>query len=291
MSNPATSSTRHAVTRGLGVILAEANPLHFGHTLWARRDLIRQLTRREITGRYRSSSLGLVWSLVTPLVTLLLYTFVFGVVFKARWPGTRSENLAEYGLLLFAGITAFTLFSESVTRAPGLITSSPNYVKKVVFPLEVLAVSVLGSALFHALVSTTLLVVGTWLFLGTLSSTLWLLPVVLLPLAALSLGSAWILASLGVYLRDIGHTVGLVTQVLFFTTPIFYAAEAVPEGLRAIILFNPLTPMVENMRRVCVLGLWPDWPTYALSVLISVGVLCAGHSWFAVTKRGFADVL
>jgi len=281
----------HAVVRGVRAIAREANPVRFVRALWARRDLIRQLTQREITGRYRSSALGVLWSFVTPLVTLLLYTFVFGVVFKARWPGGRTENLSEYGLLLFAGITAFSIFSESVTRAPGLITSSPNYVKKVVFPLEILPVSVVGSALFHALVSTLLLVVGAWLFLGSLSSTLWLLPVVLLPPACFSLGLTWVLASLGVYLRDIGHTVGLVTQVLFFTTPIFYAVEAVPAAFRDVIRFNPLTPMVDNMRRICVLGLWPDWNAYAISMAIGVVVLCAGHSWFVVTKRGFADVL
>jgi lipopolysaccharide transport system permease protein len=269
----------------------EANPLRFVRALWARRDLIRQLTQREITGRYRSSALGVIWALITPLVTLFLYTFVFGVVFKARWPGTRSDNLAEYGLLLFAGITIFTVFSESVTRATGLTTSSPNYVKKVVFPLEILPVSVVGSALFHALVSTLLLVVGTWLFLGSISPTLWLLPVVLLPPACLSLGLAWILASLGVYLRDIGHTVGLVTQVLFFTTPIFYAADAVPAAYRHLILLNPLTPMVDNMRRISVLGLWPDWPSYGVSLAVGLLAVCAGHSWFMVTKRGFADVL
>ena len=284
-------TTRRAVVHGVGEILRQSNPLRFSRELWARRDLILQLTMREITGRYRSSSLGVVWSLITPLVTLLLYTFVFGVVFKARWPGTANENLAEYGLLLFAGITAFSIFSESVTRAPGLITGSPNYVKKVVFPLEVLPVSVVGSALFHMLISTGLLVVGAWFLLGTLSATLWLLPVVLLPLACLSLGLAWILASLGVYLRDIGHTVGLVTQVLFFTTPIFYAVETVPDRYRWVMAINPLTPLVENMRRVSVLGMFPDWPSLAISMAIGLVVLCVGHAWFGVTKRGFADVL
>ena len=279
------------MVRGVGALAREANPARFVAGLWQRRDLIQQLTWREITGRYRSSSLGVVWSLITPLVSLLLYTFVFGVVFKARWPGTRAENLAEYGLLLFAGITAFGLFSESVTRAPGLITASPNYVKKVVFPLEILPVSIVGSAIFHALISVGLLVVGAWALLGTVSATLWLLPVVLLPIACLSLGLAWALASLGVYLRDIGHTVGLVTQVLFFTTPIFYAAESVPERFRWVMAINPLTPLVENMRRVSVLGQWPDWSAFWVSLAVSFVVLCAGRAWFGVTKRGFADVL
>jgi lipopolysaccharide transport system permease protein len=277
--------------RGIRLLAAGANPLVFVGDLWARRDLIRQLAWREITGRYRSSALGVVWSLLTPLVSLLLYTFVFGVVFKARWPGGRADNLSEYGLLLFAGITAFSIFSETVTRAPGLITGAPNYVKKVVFPLEILPVTIVWSALFHAGISVLLLVVGTWIFMGTVSQTLWLLPIVLLPVTCLSLGLGWMLASLGTYLRDIGHTVGLVTQVLFFTTPIFYAVESVPASLRGLIRLNPLTPTVENMRRVSVLGQWPDWQAFGVSLTVGLVVLCLGHAWFALTKRGFADVL
>lgn len=284
-------SPGHAVVRGLRAILREANPVRLARALWVRRDLIRQLTVREVTGRYRSSALGVLWSLVTPLVSLLLYTFVFGIVFKARWPGARTDNLAEYGLLLFAGITAFSIFSECVTRAPGLITGSPNYVKKVVFPLEILPVSLVGSALFHAGISVGLLIVGTWIFLGTISPTVWLLPLVILPVTCLSLGLGWILASLGVYLRDIGHTVGLVTQVLFFTTPIFYALESVPPSLRRFVALNPLTTTVENMRRVSVLGQWPDWPGFWLSLAVGLLVLSCGHAWFSITKRGFADVL
>jgi lipopolysaccharide transport system permease protein len=281
----------HAVVRGVRAIAREANPVRFFRALWARRDLIRQLTQREITGRYRSSALGVLWSFVTPLVTLLLYTFVFGVVFKARWPGGRTDNLSEYGLLLFAGITAFSIFSECATRAPGLIAGSPNYVKKVVFPLEILPVTIVGAALFHAGISVALLVVGSWLFLGTVSATLWLLPVVLLPVTCLSLGLGWILASLGTYLRDIGHTVGLITQVLFFTTPIFYAMDAVPPSFRPFIALNPLTPAVENMRRVSVMGLWPDWSAFWVSLGVGLLVLCLGHAWFSVTKRGFSDVI
>lgn len=271
--------------------VAQANPAVFLPVLWRHRHLIRQLTWREVTGRYRSSALGFAWSFVTPLVMLGLYTFVFGTVFKARWPGSGTGNLGEFGLMLFAGLTAFGLFSECVNRAPSLITSSPNYVKKVVFPLEVLAVSVLGSALFHTGISVLILIVAQQIVSGAPVWTAVFLPFVLLPLVCLALGLSWFLASLGVFLRDIGHTVTLIMQVLFFLTPIFYPREALPERLRFIIDLNPLAPIVDNVRRVSVLGLPPRWEGLAFSMVVGCVVLCLGHAWFAKSKRAFADVI
>ncbi len=161
-----------------------------------------------------------------------LYTFVFGVVLKARWPGTRTGNLAEFGLMLFAGLTAFSLFSECVNRAPSLITASPNYVKKVVFPLEVLPVSVLGSALFHTGISVLILIVVQQVVSGGPVWTAYFFRWSSCRSACMALGISWVLASLGVFLRDIGHTVALVMQILFFMTPIFYAREALPGRLQ-----------------------------------------------------------
>lgn len=270
---------------------AQANPFVFVPELWRHRHLIRQLTWREVTGRYRSSVLGFAWSFATPLVTLALYTFVFGVVFKARWPGARTGNLSEFGLMIFAGLTAFGLFSECVNRAPGLITASPNYVKKVVFPLEVLPVSVLGSALFHTGISVLLLLLAHQALAGAIAwNAIWL-PLVLVPLAALALGLSWILSSLGVFLRDIGHTTTLATQVLFFATPIFYPREALPLSVRPYVDLNPLGSMVDNVRRVTVQGLAPDWGGFGFSLAAGAVMLCLGHAWFAKTKRAFADVI
>src|SRR6187401_2680793 len=174
------------------------NPVHLLRTTWRGRALIIQFTRRDIEGRYRSSLLGLAWSFVNPLVLLLVYTFVFGVVLKQRWAGEDSGGLAGFGLVLFAGMIAFGIFSECTTRAPGLIVSTPNYVKRVVFPLEVMPLSVLGSALFHALVSLMMLLV-VYIALGGPPRLSWLLiPVVLLPIIFISLGLLWALSSLGV---------------------------------------------------------------------------------------------
>jgi lipopolysaccharide transport system permease protein len=285
---PASDSRTGLVARELA---RQANPFVFVPGLWRHRHLIRQLTWREVTGRYRSSVLGFAWSLATPLVSLSLYTFLFGVVFKARWPGARSDNLSEFGLIIFAGLTAFALVNECVTRAPGLITGSPNYVKKVVFPLEVLPVSVLGSALFHTGISVVLLLVAHVVLTGAMAWSVVWLPLMLVPLAALALGVSWMLASLGVFLRDIGHTTALLMQVLFFATPIFYPREALPLSLRPIVDFNPLSPMVDNVRRTAVQGLAPDWQGFAVALATGVIALCLGHAWFAKTKRAFADVI
>jgi len=275
-------------------LLAAANPARFVPAIWRQRHLVSQLTWREITGRYRSSVLGLAWSFITPLVMLSLYTFVFGVVFKARWPGAPSGSLTEFGLMLFAGLTAFSLFSECVVRAPSLITGSPNYVKKVVFPLEVLPVSVLGSALFHAAISMAMVVVARQVIVGGAldgAPVMLFAPVVLVPLVCLALGVSWFLASLGVFLRDIGHAVTLATQALLFLTPIFYPVSALPERLQIVVKLNPLSPVVDGVRRILVQGLQPDWSPWLYSLAAGIVVLCAGHAWFAMSKRAFADVI
>jgi lipopolysaccharide transport system permease protein len=281
--------SRHTPT--LLVLLARANPIAFSASLWRQRDLIRQLTWREVTGRYRSSLLGIGWSFVTPLVMLALYTFVFGVVFKARWQSGATDDLREFGLMLFAGLTAFSLFSECVTRAPSLIASSPNYVKKVVFPLEILPVTVVGSALFHACVSLAILLIARSALVGLPGWTVLLLPVVLVPIVCLALGLSWFLASLGVFLRDIGHSVALATQIVLFATPIFYPPSAVPRSLQPMVVLNPLSGIVENVRRVAVSGQLPDWSAWAYSAIVGAAMLSLGHAWFASTKRAFGDVV
>jgi lipopolysaccharide transport system permease protein len=269
----------------------QMNPVALVRHIWRLRDLIWQLTWREVTGRYRSSLLGFSWSFITPLVTLSAYTFVFGMVFKARWPQSASGGLTEFGLALFAGLVAFTFFAECLTRAPGIITASPNYVKKVVFPLEVLPVSVVGSALFHAGISAVVLVVAHQVLHGVVAWTALLLPVVFVPLVLLALGTTWFFASVGVFFRDAVHTVVLVSQVLMFMTPVFYPVQAVPAAFQPVLRLNPLTALIENTRRVTVQGLLPDWPALGLSLVIGLLVALVGYAWFASTKRAFADVI
>lgn len=258
-------------------------------TGWTRRALIRQMVWREVIGRYRGSFLGLLWSFVTPLLMLTVYTFVFSVVFQGRWGG-GSENRFEFALVLFAGLIVFNLFSECVSRAPGLILANVNYVKKVIFPLEILPWVSLGAALFHALISLAVLMV----FLSMKMSLPWtaaLLPVVLFPLLPLIMGLSWLLASLGVFIRDIGQFMGMLMTVLMFMSPIFYPASALPEKVRGWLYLNPLTFIIEQAREVVIWGNAPDWSGLLIYLGLAMIVAWAGLAWFQKTRKGFADVL
>ncbi len=267
------------------------NPVGPFYNLLLHRDLLGQFVRREIQGRYRGSYLGIVWSMVTPLLMLIIYTFVFSVVFKARWRLEGNANPGEFAVTLFAGLIAFNVFAECVNRAPMLIVASPNYVKKVVFPLEVLPASVLGSALFHGLLSTAILMAGELLILGAISPSVLLLPLAALPLIGVCLGLGWFLASFGVYVRDVSYAVSLATQGLFFLTPIFYPLDAVPQDFRPILRLNPMTDVVDGFRRVLVWSQPLDWPIWLTMTALS-GVVCLlGYAWFMKTKVGFADVI
>lgn len=267
------------------------NPIRGVRNIWKHRELIRQFTQREIEGRYRGSLLGLLWSFVNPLIQLLIYTFVFGFIFSARWPNARSDNLAEFALTLFCGITAFNIFGESISRAPTTILGVPNYVKKVVFPLEILSVSSIGAALFHGAISVGILLVGNLLMSGYFPWTVLLFPFVLIPLVFLCLGLSWLLASLGVFIRDIGYIIALVVQVLLFTSPIFFPIDRIPEPFRAYIQFNPLSSIVENFRRVLLWGQVPNWGELGIWSIVTGIIMLLGYAWFMKTRKAFADVL
>jgi len=272
-------------------VLDYLNPVKMARNLWRHRELLRQFTRREIEGRYKGSFLGLFWSFINPLVLLLIYTFIFGIVFKARWPNAKTGSLSEFAVTLFCGLTAFTIFSECIGRAPSLIIGVPSYVKKVVFPLEILPVSLLGSAIFHGLISLGILLVANLLIIGSFQWTIVLLPLVALPLIFLSLGFGWFLASLGIFIRDVGYTVALIVQVLFLMTPIFYPIENIPGSLQPIIRLNPLSSITENFRRVILWGQMPSWIGLSLWLLVTGTIMILGYAWFMKTKKAFADVL
>lgn len=267
------------------------NPLTLARALWRHRELVYQFTRRDIEGRYRGSFLGLLWSFINPLVTLFIYTFAFGVVVKTRWPQARTDSLGEFAVVLLCGVATFGVFTETLNRASTAIIGVPNYVKKVVFPLEILPVSLLGTSLFHFLINLGILTVASVLVNGTLIWTIVLVPVVLLPLLFVTLGMAWFLASLGVFIRDISYSVGLVTQVLFFLTPTLYPLDAIPEPFKTIVLFNPLTPIVQSFRDVILWGVVPDLVNLAVWLFISGVIMVLGYAWFMKTKKAFADVI
>jgi lipopolysaccharide transport system permease protein len=260
-------------------------------SLWHNRQLIAQMTRRDVIGRYKGSIMGLAWSFFTPLLMLAVYTFIFSVVFKARWADGGEESNTGFAVVMFAGMIVHGLFAEVLNRAPNLILSNVNYVKKVVFPLEILPVIAMGASLFHTSISLGVLLGACALYKGFVHWTAIFVPFVFLPLAILSLGLAWMLASLGVFLRDVGQTIGLITTVMLFLSPVFYPLTAVPEAFRPVIMANPLTFIMGQARAVLVWGRLPDWEGLAIYTLVATAVAWAGYAWFQKTRKGFADVL
>lgn len=267
------------------------NPLLFFRRLWPVRGLALKMIRRDIETRYRGSFLGVLWAFLNPMVMLLLYTFVFGVIMRSRWPGSADAGITGFAVSLFCGLIPYNVFAECATRGPGLVVAVPNYVKRVVFPLEVLPLVLVGSALFHGFVSITALLGVVLAASHFLPWTVLLMPVVLLPLLFLLLGLTFFLSSLGVFLRDLGQGMGLLTQVVLFGTPILYPRQALPAGLRALVTFNPLAWTVDNVRRVVLRAETPDWSGLVLWSGVMMLLMLAGYAWFMKTKRAFADVI
>lgn len=234
--------------------------------------------------------MGLFWSLFNPILMLAVYTFVFSVVFQARWHGETTSK-ADFAIILFAGLIVHALFAECINRSPSLVLSNANYVKKVVFPLEILPLVSMGSALFHAAISVFVLLVFYASTHGTLNWTVVLLPLVLAPMVILTIGLSWFLASIGVYVRDVAQVTSILTTVLLFLGPIFYPVSALPVEYRGLIHLNPLTFIVEQARVVVIMGQTPAWSGLALYAAIAGAVAWLGFAWFQVTRRGFADVV
>ena len=262
-----------------------------GKSLWRNRQLIGQMTRREVAGRYKGSVMGLAWSFFNPVFMLSVYTLIFSGVFKARWGIGGEESKIQFAVVLFVGMIVHGLMAEVLNRAPGLILSNVNYVKKVIFPLEVLPVISMGAALFHSLISLCVLLIAFALFNGFLHWTALLTPLVVVPLVILTLGLALMLASLGVFLRDVGQTISIITTVMQFLAPVFYPITAVPEKLRPWVMANPLTFIIEQVREVLIWGRFPNWAGLGIYTLIASAVVWAGYIWFQKTRKGFADVL
>jgi len=267
-----------------------ATPLEMVTSLWRNRELIRAATRREVLARYRGSALGLLWSFCTPLLMLTVYTFVFGEIFKARW-SPDSTSRSEFALVLFVGLIVFNVFSECINRAPTAIIANPNYVKKILFPLEILPFVSLCSAMYHAMVS-----VGVWLLVygllfGAPHVTVLYLPLILGPLCLFILGLSWALASLGVFLRDVSQFIGSFTMAVMFLSPVFYPSSVLPAGWRLALQLNPLTPVIEQAREVLYWGRSPDSQVIVLAWLSTSVVAWLGFAMFQKSRKGFADVL
>lgn len=257
------------------------------------RTLIVRMAKREVIARYRGSIIGLTWSFVNPVLLLLVYTFVFSVVFKSRWGGAGfgTEDTGSFAIVIFAGMIVHALFSECFVRSPLLVTSNSNFVKRVVFPLEVLTWVALGSATFHAMVSLLVLIAAQLLVMGHLSPTVLLLPLVFLPLMLHTLGLSWFFAASGVYFRDLSQVSGFIATVLLFLSPVFYPLSSIPEEYRWAFYLNPLTFVIESTRELLILGQVPSIAKWSAYSIVSVIVAWMGFAWFQKTRRGFADVL
>jgi lipopolysaccharide transport system permease protein len=260
-------------------------------SLWSNRQLTGRLALREIQSRHKGFFLGILWIVILPLMMLCVYTFAFSVVFQARWGNAQGQSTAEFALILFAGLLVFNIFAETVGRAPSVIFENPSYVKKVVFPLEILpVVSVLGS-LFNFAVGILVLLVFYVFVLGVPPLATLLVPLLIIPLIFMTLGVAWFIASIGVFFRDIKPMVATVTTALMFLSPIFYSLDAVSEKVRGFLLLNPLTLMLETVRGVLFFGQSPNWGAWLIQLIVSFAIAWGGFAWFMRTKKAFADVM
>ena len=266
------------------------SPREMAASFWRNRNLIMALTKREVIGRYRGSTMGILWSFFNPLLMLAVYVFVFGYIFNARWQA-GSGTKVEFVLLLFAGLIVFNLFSECVNRAPSLILYNVNYVKKVVFPLEIYPWVVMGSAFFHSFVSLMVWSIFYVALLGCPPSSALLFPLVIAPLIMMSMGISWLLASLGVYLRDISQIIGPLITMMMFLSGIFYPVSSIPVEYQALCRLNPLLTIIEQARNVLIWGKVPDYSLLRWYFLGSLLIFWMGFAWFQRTRKGFADVI
>jgi lipopolysaccharide transport system permease protein len=255
----------------------------------ARSELIFSLARRELVARYKGSALGIVWAILNPVVTIAIFTFIFAGIFGARFGASNSHW--DYALYLFCGLLPWTMFQETLQQSASTIVTHANLVKRVVFPLETLPVAQTFSALGHQLFGTIALLIGGMIIQHELHPTLLWLPVLLIPQLLFTLGGAWLLASLGVFLRDIAQGITLLLMAWMYLTPIIYPESIVPEKFRIFVNLNPFTALVRSYRRILLEGLAPDWSGLLYFTICALVVFMFGYWWFARTRKNFADVI
>ncbi|PNH88031.1 sugar ABC transporter permease [Vibrio diazotrophicus] len=268
----------------------------FGYSLRAfallveNKSLVGNLVKREILSKYKGSSFGMMWSLLTPLFMLAVYTFIFSIVFEARW-GSEVNSKMDFSLILFSGLIVFNLFSECISKSPSIILTNVNYVKKVVFPIETLLWVNLGSAIFNFSISLAVWLIFYILEYSSINWTLLYLPIYLVPTILFTMGLSWFISSLGVFIRDIAHIVSILITILMFMSPIFYPIEAIPESFRLILQLNPLVFSIDFVRQLLFFGTIPDIEIFLYYSMFCLLVFEIGYLWFTKTKKGFADVL
>lgn len=291
MSKTIEAAPPAGLTTTLRQSLALANPVLFAVHFWRGRELLKEFTRLEFTGRYTGTQLGLLWGLITPLVSLGVYTFVFSVVFNATWSGPGGGGVLDFALTLFTGLACFEVVSGAAARGAVLMAENVNFVKKVVFPLEILPASVALALSLQSLVSIGLVAAARLLSGQGLPDTAVLALLGYVPLVFLAAGLGLWMAPLGVAVKDVGHVITVLMQLYFFLTPIVYPLTAVPERYRGLMALNPLHVVIEHFRRTLLWGQAPDWTPLGVLTLCSLVFLLAGFAWFMQMKKVFADVL
>jgi lipopolysaccharide transport system permease protein len=270
------------------------SPWQIAAKLWRHRDLAWQFTLREIHIRHKGSRLGMIWALVNPLSMLALYWFVFGVIFGSNFGVLKHETELDFALALFLGLCLFHVFSETLGWAPSLIASNPNFVKKVVFPLEVLPVAKIGDTAFHLTVSLALILLGSAFGSSGLSWEILWLPVLVFPLLLLALGIAWTIAALGVFLRDIGQVTAFVSTAVMFASAVPYPASKIVEKAPTLwpyLRLNPLLQIIDLARHIVLWHEPVNWVKLGYVYVVAFIVLLAGHLCFLLFRRSFAEVI
>ncbi|HUC93638.1 MAG TPA: ABC transporter permease, partial [Paenibacillus sp.] len=265
------------------------NPIYFFKHFWQHQNLIRQFTIREIQLKYRGSFLGIIWSFLNPILMLAVYSFVFSVIFEGKWR-LSSNNQFEFSIILFSGLILFGIFTECLNKSPSVVSANVNYVKKVVFPLEILPLVNLITSLAHAMISMVILLIAINLFLDFSSWQVVLSVFSLIPMLMLTLGFSFLISALGVYIKDIAYTVVVFTNILVYLTPVFYPISAVPQFMRDIMYFNPLTMIVENFRNVIIWSNQPSWSGIIIVMIISYTIMVLGLIIFKKLESGFSDI-
>ena len=265
-------------------------PAGMFRSIWRHRHLASLLIARNVEASFRGSVLGKLWTALVPLLRLAIYTTVLGLILKVRWPGHHNTSL-ETGLLYFVGLTFYDVFMEAIASAPNLMADNVNFVKKVVFPLEILPCTTVGAALVRLGVTSAILLLFFVIIRGVPPLAAISIPLVVAPFALIVLGAVWFLSALGAYVRDLRQLTGVLALVMMYLSPIFFPLTMVPAAARGFFYLNPLAFAIESTRNALFAGQWPVW--WALLAYAGAAWLFAalGYRWFMRTKSGFADVL
>lgn len=255
--------------------------------IWRHRYLLGQLVKRDVLMRYRGAMIGVLWILLSPLLMLAIYAFIFGQVFQSRWP--QQDGGLPFWLLLYSGLITFNIFAETVSRAPSSVRSYPSFVKKIIFPVQILPMVPLGAALVHG-VFNFLILISVLAWIGSLHVQILLFPLLLAPVLLLALGMSWFVAAWGVFIKDMTQIIPMLVQMLMFLSPVFYPSSAVPRMLRPVYQFNPLGTVIETSRAMLT-GQSIEWWAWGMAFGFCLAVSILGYVFFQNSRDEFADVL